>query len=122
MYVCIKCCVGDLTTLGRFAGSMSVDLQLSRYVNADGAFILYVPYVCMYICMCIYVVCMYTCMFVHLFIHLCTVCMYVCMYAFMFFDVYVRMYVCMMYYEVCVYEVQDRVFVNGFMHCMYVCM
>ena len=88
MYVCIKCRVGDLTTLGRFAGSMSVDLQLSRYVNADSAFILYVLYVCMHLC--------------------CLMCTYVCM------------YVCMMYYEVCVYEVQDRVFVNGFMHCMYV--
>jgi len=112
MYVCIKCRVGDLTTLGRFAGSMSVDLQLSRYVNADSAFILYV----LYVCMCFYVVCMYTCMFVHLFIHVLYVCMHLCC----LMCTYVCMYVCMMYYEVCVYEVQDRVFVNGFMHCMYV--
>ena len=76
MFVCIKCRVGDLTTLGRFAGSMSVDLQLSRYVNADSAFILYVLYVCMYVCAFMLYVCIHVCLCIYLFMY----CMYVCIY------------------------------------------
>ena len=106
MYGICKCdlfslLLGELTTLGRFAGGMSVDLQLSRYV-------------CMYACtVCIYHkrVLLYVCMYER---NTSAPIFYVCMYV-LYLLVYIRMYVCIRL-SICMY-LMYLIYV-----CMYVCM